>query len=129
MLTEKLPIWAKVTGYLFGISLLFIGSRFLFVPEQAERGFGLLYNQPNEAFHYIKGVRDSFSGLLIVVFTILNWRKPLAAVFVIGSLIPVGDMLIVLTSSSAIASAAWIHGLTALAVWIISYFLLRSKNG
>ena len=128
MVAEKLPLWAKIVGYLFGAALFFIGGRFLLDPETAERGFGLVYAQPNESFHYIKGVRDLFSGLIITVFTLLNWRKPLAIVFLTGSLVPVGDMIIVLTASSAIHSAAWIHGLTALTAWIASYFLLRPKN-
>ena len=128
MLTEKMPIWTKVIGYLFGAGLLFIGGRFLLDPESAERGFGLIYDQPNQSFHYIKAVRDLFSGVLIGTFTVLNWRKPLAIAFLTGSLVPLGDMIIVLTSPSSIMSAAWIHGLTALTAWITCYFLLRSKN-
>ncbi|MVM32079.1 DUF4267 domain-containing protein [Spirosoma sp. HMF4905] len=128
MLTEKLPLWAKLLGYFFGAGLIFIGGRFLLLPEQAELGFGLIYAQPNESFHYIKGVRDLTSGLFFTVFTIAGWRKPLAALFLIGSLTPVGDMIIVLTSPSTVLSAAWIHGLTALAAWIGGYFLLRQKG-
>lgn len=128
MLTEKLPLWAKVAGYLFGAGLFFIGGRFLLDPETAEHGFGLIYAQPNEAFHYIKGVRDLFSGLIITTFTVLNWRKPLAVALLTGSLVPIGDMTIVLTAPSTLHSAAWIHGLTALTIWIVSYFLLRLKE-
>ena len=128
MLTEKLPIWAKVAGYLFGAGLIFIGGRFVIAPEAAERGFGLIYAQPNEAFHYIKGVRDLFSGVLIAIFTILNWKKPLAVAFLAGSIVPTGDMIIVLTAPSTLVSAAWIHGLTALTAWIVSFFLLRQKK-
>jgi hypothetical protein len=128
MQTEKLPIWANAIGYFFGAGLLFIGGRFLIAPELAERGFGLIYDQPNESFHYIKGIRDATSGFLFLIFTLTNWRKPLAVLFLAGSLTPVGDMIIVLTTSSAVLSAAWIHGLTALAAWIIGYFLLRQKG-
>ncbi|UFH56853.1 DUF4267 domain-containing protein [Spirosoma sp. KNUC1025] len=128
MLTENLPIWAKGMGYLFAFGLFLIGGRFLLDPETAERGFGLIYAQPNESFHYIKAVRDLFSGLIILVFTVLNWKKPLAVAFLTGSLVPAGDMTIVLTSPSAVLSAAWIHGLTALAAWLTAYFLLRSKS-
>ncbi|WP_338876267.1 DUF4267 domain-containing protein [Spirosoma sp. SC4-14] len=128
MLTEKLPLGAKIVGYLFTFGLLFIAGRFLLASESAEHDFGLIYNQPNNSFHYIKAVRDLFSGVTIGAFTLLNWRKPLAIVFLTGSLVPLGDMIIVLTSPSALASAAWIHGLTALTAWITSYFLLRPKN-
>lgn len=128
MQTEKLPIWAKTAGYFFGAALLFIGGRFLIAPELAERGFGLIYAQPNESFHYIKGIRDTTSGLFFLIFTLANWRNPLAILFLVGSLTPVGDMIIVLTSSSAVLSAAWIHGLTALTAWVVGYLLLRQKD-
>ncbi|WP_461109417.1 DUF4267 domain-containing protein [Spirosoma koreense] len=125
MLTERMPLWAKAIGYVFGIGMVFIGGRFLLDPETAERGFGLIYDQPSNAFHYIKGIRDLFSGLLMTLFTLLNWRKPLAVVILTGSLIPVVDMLIVLLLPSTVPSAAWIHGLTALTAWVYGYFLLR----
>ncbi|WP_460969444.1 DUF4267 domain-containing protein [Spirosoma migulaei] len=128
MLTEKLPLWAKLIGYFFGAALIFIGGRFLLLPEQAELGFGLLYAQPNESFHYIKGIRDLTSGLFFTAFTIAGWRKPLATLFLIGSLTPVGDMIIVLTSPAAVLTTAWIHGLTALTAWIVGYFLLWQKG-
>ncbi|QHV97523.1 DUF4267 domain-containing protein [Spirosoma endbachense] len=127
MQTEKLPLWAKIAGYFFGIALLFIGIRFLVLPEAAERGFGLIYNQPTYAFHFIKGIRDFFTGLLLTSFTIANWRKPLALAVLVGSLIPVVDMLVVLNAPDAVPGTEWIHGLTAVASWIFSYFLFRKS--
>ncbi|QMW00753.1 DUF4267 domain-containing protein [Spirosoma foliorum] len=128
MLNATLPLWAKFIGYFFGAGLIFIGARFLILPETAELGFGLLYAQPNESFHYIKGVRDLTSGLFFTVFTLAGWRKPLGALFLIGSIIPVADMIIVLTAPAAVLGTAWIHGLTALAAWVGGYFLLRQKS-
>lgn len=128
MQNNHLPLWARCTGYFFGVSLLFIGVRFLLMPEVSERGFGLIYEQPNEAFHYIKGIRDGFSGLILVVFTALKWRKPLAVVTLAGSLVPVIDMLVVLTMPDAVPGAAWIHGPTAVALWIFGYFLLATQT-
>lgn len=126
MQTQKLPLWAKIAGYLFGFGLIFIGGRFLLAPEVAERGFGLLYDQPINSFHIIKGIRDIFSGLILVSFTLANWRKPLAMTVLIGSLIPVVDMLVVLNSPTAVPGAEWIHGITAVASWVFGYFLLRN---
>lgn len=128
MQTDKLPTWAKIIGYLFGAGLVFIGGRFLIAPEVGERGYGLIYNQPGNAFHYIKGIRDVFAGLLFIAFTAANWRKPLAVVMLLGSLIPVVDMIIVLTSPTVVVGAEWIHGTTAVAIWIYSYFLLRQRQ-
>ena len=125
MQTEKLPLWARIVGYLFGFGLVFIGGRFLLSPEVAERGFGLLYDQPTSAFHFIKGIRDIFSGLVLASFTLANWRKPLAVAVLTGSLIPVVDMLVVLGAPSAVPGAEWIHGITAVALWVFGYFLLK----
>ncbi len=127
MQTDKLPLWAKFLGYLFGVGLLFIGGRFLLVPEVAEHGFGLVYGQPTNAFHYIKGIRDIFSGLVITIFTVAGWRKPLAVAILAGSLIPLVDMLIVLNAPNAVAGAEWIHGLTAVVAWVFGYFLIRPQ--
>ncbi|GAB3889375.1 DUF4267 domain-containing protein [Spirosoma agri] len=126
MQTDKLPLWAKITGYFFGIALLFLGARFLFLPETAERGFGLVYDQPSDSFHSIKGIRDLFTGLILIIFTAVNWRKPLMVVVLVGSLIPVVDMLVVLNALHAVPGTEWIHGLTAVASWVFAYFLSRS---
>lgn len=128
MQTEKLPLWAKVAGYLFGLGLIFIGGRFLLVPEAAERGFGLIYDQSAYSFHYIKGARDLFTGLIITGFTIANWRKPLAIIILAGSVIPIVDMLVVLNAPAAVPGTEWIHGITAVFAWVFGYFLLSSRT-
>lgn len=127
MQTQPLPTWAKAAGLLFGAGLLFIGARFLYCPEVAERGYGLVYNQPNNAFHTVKGIRDLFSGLLLLSFSWLGWRKPLAVVMLVGSIIPVVDLIVVLRTPQALRGAEWIHGSTALALWVVAFFLLRSS--
>lgn len=128
MQQEKLPMWAKITGYLLGAGMLFIGGRFWLAPEVAERGFGLLYDQPGNSFHYIKGIRDIFSGLLITIFTIVGWRKPLAVVVFAGSLIPIADTFIVLSAPVAVSGAEWIHGSTVVVLWVFGYFLVRPQT-
>lgn len=128
MQTNKLPRWATLTGLLFGLSLLFIGIRFLVAPEIAERGYGLVYEQPNNAFHFIKGIRDVFSGLILTTFTLANWRKPLAVSALAGSLIPLADMLIVRTTPQSVVGAMWIHGITMVALWVVGFFLLRRSS-
>jgi hypothetical protein len=129
MQSDKMPRWASLMGLLLGLALLFIGGRFLLAPEVAERGFGLIYHQPNTAFHTIKGIRDVFSGLLFAGFALAGWRKPLAAVVLAGSLIPVVDMTVVLATDWAVPGAEWIHGTTALVLWMFGYLLLKPTAG
>ncbi|RIV19379.1 DUF4267 domain-containing protein [Fibrisoma montanum] len=128
MQTKQFSGWITAVGYLFGAGLVFIGGRFLLAPEVAERGYGLVFDQPTNAFHYIKGIRDVFSGLLFIGFTAARWFKPLGGVTLAGSLIPVVDMLIVLSDPHAVAGSEWIHGGTAIALWVYGYVLFRNER-
>lgn len=78
----------------------------------------------NYAFHSIKGIRDLFSGLIIVILALMRQRQALAIVLGVGSIIPLTDMVIVLTNPGAIRSAAWIHGATVvIALLLVIIFL------
>jgi len=125
MTTQRIPSLLRLISLLIGLGMLFIGARFLVAPERGEAGFGLHYNQPNDAFHAIKGVRDIFSGLLIVLFAWSHYRKPLFLTLLAGSVIPFGDMLIVGQTPGSDPSARLIHGGTVITLWVLCYFLGR----
>ncbi len=81
---------------LLGLSLLWIGVQFILSPQQAEQDFGItFFDNGDYAFQTIKGIRDIFSGLLILTFTWLNWRKPLVVVLAGGILITLTDAWVV----------------------------------
>jgi hypothetical protein len=83
---------------LTGLGMVFLGARFLLSPEAAEAGFGIHFTEHGDySFHYMKGIRDIFSGLLISVFVLLNQRRALGTTLLAGTMIPVTDVLIVLT--------------------------------
>ena len=87
-------------AFITGLGLIFIGARFLLSPEIAEAGYGIHFNEQGDySFHYIKGIRDIFSGLLMCVFVLMNERRPLGITLLAGTIIPVTDMLIVLNKS------------------------------
>jgi len=53
---------------LTGLGMMFIGARFLIAPETAELGYGIHFNEQGDfSFHYMKGIRDLFSGGLICI--------------------------------------------------------------
>src|SRR5690349_2958826 len=84
-------------AFLTGLGMIFLGARFLLTPEAAETGYGIHFNeQADYSFHYIKGIRDIFSGLLISAFVLMSQRRALGATLLAGTMIPVTDMLIVL---------------------------------
>ncbi len=87
-------------AFLLGLGMIFLGVRFFLSPEAATAGYGIHFNaQGDYSFQYIKGIRDIFSGLLICVFVLMNERRALGVTLLAGTMIPVADMLIVLSKS------------------------------
>lgn len=132
MITKKFS-WTLRTlltiSALIGFGLIFIGGRFLIAPEAGERGFGLNFAENGDySFHHIKGIRDSFAGLLLVAFALLGRRVELAVALALGALIPLVDSLVVLSAPNAVQSALWIHGGTAVVLLILSAFLMLSSE-
>lgn len=87
-------------AFLLGLGMIFLGVRFFLSPEAATAGYGIHFNAHGDySFQYIKGIRDIFSGLLICVFVLMNERRALGVTLLAGTMIPVTDMLIVLSKS------------------------------
>lgn len=87
-------------AFLTGLGMLFIGTRFLLAPETAEAGYGIHFSEHADySFHYIKGIRDVFSGLLICLLVLTKQPKALGITLAAGTLIPIADMLIVLSKN------------------------------
>lgn len=85
---------------LVGLGMLFLGARFFFSPEVATAGYGIHFNANGDySFHYIKGIRDIFSGILLCAFVLLNERRAVGVTLLAGSIISFTDMLIVLSKS------------------------------
>ena len=88
---------------LLGLGMLFIGLRFLLAPRTGAEGFGVFLPPADAqyAFHYAKGIRDVFSGLLLVAFAGLGYDRPLAWVTLLGALIPSVDLAVVRAQPTA----------------------------
>ncbi|MDO1450547.1 DUF4267 domain-containing protein [Rhodocytophaga aerolata] len=68
-------------------------------PQLAEAAYGIrLQTAGDFSFHYIKEVRDLFSGLLVCALVWLKQRKALGVALLTAAIIPFGDMLIVLSN-------------------------------
>ncbi|MGI4884164.1 MAG: DUF4267 domain-containing protein [Janthinobacterium lividum] len=94
---------SRSLSLLLGLGMLFIGLRFLLAPRAGAEGFGVFLPPAdvNYAFHYAKGIRDVFSGLLLVVFAGLGYDRALAWVLLLGALIPGVDLSIVRAQPTA----------------------------
>ena len=90
-------------GLLLGLGMVFIGLRFLLAPRAGAEGYGVFLppTDMNYAFHYAKGIRDVFSGALLVAFAGLGYDRALAWVTLLGTLIPCVDLAVVRAQPTA----------------------------
>ena len=117
-----------VLAFLLGLGMIFIGARFLLSPEVATTGYGIHMNaQSDHSFQYIKGVRDIFSGLLLCVFVVINERRALGITLSAGTLIPLTDMLIVLSKNYNGIAQAMPHIIAIIICSVFGIILLVTK--
>jgi hypothetical protein len=105
------------------------GLRFLLDPHGAASGFGIdPWPTGNAAGYFIvKAVRDLFIGLVLLVLFALRERRSTGVVMALATIVPIVDMIAVLTHGGSAATALGIHGLTAVIVAIDAYLLLRER--
>ncbi len=118
-----------VIAFLTGLGMVFIGARFLLAPETAEVGYGIHFHEQGDySFHYIKGIRDVFSGLLICIFVLSRQTKALATTLLVGTMIPIVDMLIVLSKDYNSITQAIPHISAIVVCFLSGVILLRNKK-
>jgi hypothetical protein len=114
---------------LLGLGMIFLGLRFFISPEVATTGYGIHFNnQGDYSFHYIKGIRDIFSGLVICAFVMMNERRALGVTLLAGTMIPVTDMLIVLGKSYNSVLQALPHIIAIIICAVFGMILVATKT-
>ena len=109
------------------IGIIGIGINFILNPAGASAGFGIPITDPNSfPYMWIKGIRDIFSGLVILPFLLRGDRKVTSILFAIAIFIPFCDGLVIVASSGFTAPLL-IHWGTAFYMMVVSYFLLREE--
>ncbi|QBJ85233.1 DUF4267 domain-containing protein [Chryseobacterium gleum] len=109
-----------IISFLTGIGLLFIGLRFLISPVKAEFDFGIFTNTHKDySFHYIKGARDIFSGILLLLLVLAKQKKALGIALLSATVVPLGDFMIVMGKNGSDWQHAIAH-LIAIAICIIT---------
>lgn len=115
-------------AWLLGAGMIFLGARFFFAPEAATAGFGIHYNAGGDyAFHYIKGIRDIFSGILLCGFVLLKQRQAVGLTLLAGTIIPMNDMLVVLSKPYNGVMQAMPHIAAILICAVCGLLLLLTK--
>ncbi|WP_433658629.1 DUF4267 domain-containing protein [Nocardia sp. CA-128927] len=127
MTTSRIATALSLIGAAF---ILYIGLSYLLTPETTAPSFGLPAWPDGDAvaFLNLKGVRDTVLGLLILVLLAAKQRYALGIATLVIALVPVGDMLTVLSWNGSPAAAFGIHGLTAALVFLTGGVLLREHQ-
>ena len=118
-----------VLTVLLGLAPISFALRFLLDPQGAASGFGIdPWPTGNEAGYYIvKAGRDLVLGLNILILFALGQRRATGILMAIVTIVPVGDMIAVLTHGGSVATALGVHGLTAAIVAAAAVLLLRER--
>ena len=121
---NSLLFWCTL---LVPVAIIGIGINFILNPVGASTGFGIPIHDPAAfPFMWVKGIRDIFSGLVVLTFLFRGDRRTTAILYAIAVFIPVGDGLVIL-SHLGFAPPIFIHWGTALYMIIVAAILLR-KN-
>lgn len=122
--TRSLSWWIT---FILALGIIFLGIRFIIVPEAGADGFGISFANPkDDVYGKIKGIRDIFSGLVLLPLLWMRMHTATAWVFTAAIIIPVTDGLIVLATNGIhdIAHLS-IHWGTALVMIATSVMLFR----
>jgi len=116
-------------AFLTGLGIIFLGVRFFISPEVATTAFGIRFNTNGDySFDHIKGIRDIFSGLLVCAFVLMNERRALGVTLLAATIIPVNDMLIVLSKSYNGIPQAMPHIMAIIICSVVGIILLTTKQ-
>lgn len=116
---------------LTGLGLIYIGTIFLLDPLQSEAGFGIhVGTNGNYSFHYIKGIRDLFSGLLIVVLLLAKEYRALGLLALLAVIVPFTDFMIVLSQPEHATARLFPHLIAVvICIYLAVYYLRFKKPG
>ena len=93
-------------------------------------GYGIpITSEKDLPFGMIKGIRDIFSGLVLLPFLFLSMRKSAAMALTAAIIVPTTDFMIVLhTNGSGDIAHLLIHGLTVVYMIITSVLLFKGND-
>jgi hypothetical protein len=124
----------KVNSPLFWFTLVIplaiigLGINFILNPVGASAGFGIpIHESAAFPFLWTKGIRDIFSGVVVLVFLLRADRRTTATLYAMAIFIPICDGFVILTRLG-FASPIFIHWGTALYMMIVAAFLLRKRE-
>lgn len=99
--------WIVGLAVACGVALLVIGVRFLTVPHQATRFFGIANPPRPFDLHLVVGLRDLWLAALLIGLALLSEWRALALCLSLGAVVCLGDTAIVAISSGRAEAIAF----------------------
>jgi hypothetical protein len=123
---QSVSFWMTL---LVAVGIIFIGGRFIVNPLVGADGFGIhISNVKDLPYGRIKGIRDIFSGLVLLPFLFFKMRKATAFALTTAIIVPAADFCIVLTTNGARdLQHLLIHGLTVVYMIVTSVLLFQEN--
>jgi len=110
------------------VAIIGLGINFILNPVGASTAFGIAIHDPAAfPFMRIKGIRDIFSGLVVLAFLLRGDRRTTAILFAMAIFLPFCDGLVIL-NHLGFAPPIYLHWGTALYMMIVAAFLLRGSR-
>jgi hypothetical protein len=123
MLYRRIAFYATLTT---GLLMVFIGLRFLISPVVAEAAYGIHVPTNNDfSFHYIKGIRDLFSGLILIFLLLLKEFRALGVILLTSVIIPSLDFMNVLAAPGHATASLYPHLTAIVLVLILGIYYIR----
>ena len=110
------------------VAIIAIGINFILNPVGASAAYGIpIHDAAAFPYMWIKGIRDIFSGLVVLPFLWKGDRRTTATLLAIAIIVPLGDGLVILRCLG-FAPPIYMHWGAALYMMIVAAFLLRKQN-
>ena len=119
----------RIIGGLAGLLLFAIGVRFLIVPEDAARTFGLAKVITGNELSHVIGLRDLWLGALAIAFAVLKEWRALALWFGFGVVVCWSDASIAAMSSGRAGPVIFhvVCGFACAALAAVTWRLARNR--
>jgi len=114
---------------LIAVGIIVIGAFYLLAPERISGSFGLkppASDADTRAWLRLKGIRDVAAGLVALAMILTVDSRAAGIVLLVETVIPFGDMFIILGSGGSRLRAFSIHGVTCAVMLVVGVLLIRA---
>ncbi|ANH79899.1 hypothetical protein A8C56_01945 [Niabella ginsenosidivorans] len=128
---QKIPQKTAFTlSLITGLTLIFIGIRFFVMPLVAETAFGIhTHTGGDYSFQYIKGIRDLFCGVILLLLLFTRQYKALGLILLVSIMIPAADFGVVISHPDFEAAKLFPHVIAVLlGLGLGSYYLINTSK-